>query len=221
MPFFHNHVEIKKCSSDEINRLDSVIEIYRNAFPDSMKSMLGPEMCDIYFQEVLRDQNHTLFTAIEKHKTIGILVCNMDVERPIGKRWLYTDKWLLFTEIIRNPVILSVIAKRTITTAIKQFYQSACRKNFNTGVSKQKRFESYIDEIAVHHEYMGKGIGYRLLMHCLSFSEKYNKKCVKLTVEKNNFKAIRLYEKAGFQKIYENNLMGTLIYEYKLGKLNT
>ncbi|NLJ06851.1 MAG: GNAT family N-acetyltransferase [Sphingobacteriales bacterium] len=56
----------------------------------------------------------------------------------------------------------------------------------------------YLHHFAILPEYQGKKLSWILLKESLAFAKKMNLQ-IKLEVHKNNLKALRLYEKAGFR----------------------
>ena len=61
--------------------------------------------------------------------------------------------------------------------------------------------EGQINNIAVAKEYRGRGAGYELLSYLLLEGEKRGVEAFTLEVRVSNEAAIRLYEKAGFEKL--------------------
>lgn len=55
--------------------------------------------------------------------------------------------------------------------------------------------------LAVHPDYLGKGVGQVLLNFATDFGKQSNIKSLRLDVNENNLPAISLYEKCGFQYI--------------------
>ena len=58
--------------------------------------------------------------------------------------------------------------------------------------------------ISLYREYRGKGFGTRLLREMLALLRKKGYEQVSLSVQKANY-AVRMYEKAGFRTVHEND----------------
>lgn len=61
--------------------------------------------------------------------------------------------------------------------------------------------EAHILTLAVHPEYQGKGLARKILEHVLMISRERGAESIFLEVRPSNQRAIRIYEKAGFNEI--------------------
>jgi ribosomal protein S18 acetylase RimI-like enzyme len=61
--------------------------------------------------------------------------------------------------------------------------------------------EAFVDELFVHEEFRGQGIGTKALMHAIHECKKMNLHALRLEVTKSNSDAMRLYKKVGFQDL--------------------
>lgn len=59
---------------------------------------------------------------------------------------------------------------------------------------------AYLGGVAIHPSFGGKGLGYAMLKEILSYAKELGFLRVELSATITNEKAIRLYEKAGFEK---------------------
>jgi len=79
-------------------------------------------------------------------------------------------------------------------------------------VLKECEDEFYLDSISVDEKFRGLGIASKLINLAYQKAKIENKK-LSLIVEKDNYKAKKLYEKMGFSYVKTKNFYGT-IYEY-------
>ncbi len=80
----------------------------------------------------------------------------------------------------------------------------------------------FLSKLYVEHDFRGLGCGKAALNRIKQYAQKFNKKCIKLTVNKNNTPAIKAYESWGFHKtdsvvsdIGEGFVMDDYIMEYE------
>lgn len=71
--------------------------------------------------------------------------------------------------------------------------------------NNQKTQEAYISLLEVYQEYQGLHIGKRILKKCELIAKEKQMANIRLEVLKENYRAIKFYEKNGFKKIIENN----------------
>lgn len=71
--------------------------------------------------------------------------------------------------------------------------------------NNQKTQEAYISLLEVYQEYQGLHIGKRILKKCKLIAKEKQMANIRLEVLKENYRAIKFYEKNGFKKIIENN----------------
>ena len=81
----------------------------------------------------------------------------------------------------------------------------------------RKRGMSRVLFMVVHRNYQGEGVG-NLLMSGL-MSQVGSSKCVMLSVQCENYRAIGLYEKYGFKTIFTSGDTLIMVYKNLIGKL--
>lgn len=72
-------------------------------------------------------------------------------------------------------------------------------------VNDNVTYQAYITMIAILPEYQHKGIGQKLMSICVKEAKSRNMKTIKLEVNKANNRAIRFYEKNGYNFIKEQH----------------
>lgn len=75
----------------------------------------------------------------------------------------------------------------------------------NASLSRLPRRMSHRGElaVAVAKEYWGQGIGYRLMKEIIEIAENGSFEAVDLQVRSDNIRAVRLYEKLGFVRLFD------------------
>lgn len=63
-----------------------------------------------------------------------------------------------------------------------------------------KKHSGFITNVSVEADQRGKGIATELLKNCIGYAGQHDFKEIRLEVDKNNFGAIQLYGKLGFEK---------------------
>ncbi|ALO17006.1 Acetyltransferase YpeA [Salinivirga cyanobacteriivorans] len=70
----------------------------------------------------------------------------------------------------------------------------------------------YLHHMGIHPEYQNQQLGYKLLEHCIQWSEKQGLQ-LKLEVHQSNKGAVHLYKKAGFKRLGDYDVY--IIRDYK------
>ncbi len=68
------------------------------------------------------------------------------------------------------------------------------------GISPQKDY-LFLSKLYILQDYRGMGCGKLALKKIMQYAQKYNKKIIRLTVNKNNISAVKAYEAWGFKKV--------------------
>lgn len=116
-----------------------------------------------------------------KHKIIES--CDMAFSSPVSKRENYSE---LFEKIDKNAIFIAAYDEEPMG------YAAIYANNKETRTA-------YITLIAVKPEFQGRKIGRALMEACEKVSNENEMKCIMLEVAKSNLKAIRFYEKCGFE----------------------
>jgi ribosomal-protein-alanine N-acetyltransferase len=114
-----------------------------------------------------------------------------DVEKVLQiERSVFPNPWpaLAFLSELRVPVSRSFVLEKSGELIGYIIYR----------VVKE---EMHVLNIAIRPDWQGKGYGKRLMKWAMERERKEGVKYVTLEVRKSNIKAIRLYEKLGFQKL--------------------
>ncbi len=114
-----------------------------------------------------------------------------DVEKVLQiERTVFSNPWpaLAFLSELRVPVSRSFVLEES-------------GKLIGYIIYRVVKEEMHVLNIAIRPDWQGKGYGKRLMKWAMERERKEGVKYVTLEVRKSNIKAIRLYEKLGFQKL--------------------
>lgn len=186
--------------------LPSVALLHAAAFPDSALTKLGLEAVRRYYEWQLNGPHDVdALGAFHGDRLVGF--CFSGIFRGamsgfLQRNWLFLTgcalirPWLILNPVFRDRVTLSMsILKRLLRQFIKRRktpYQS----------SSPKPPKSYgILSIAVDPNYQGLGIGRILMERSEAIAREKGFSEMDLTVNPQNEKAIRFYERLGWEKV--------------------
>ncbi len=96
-------------------------------------------------------------------------------------------------------------------TVLRQPILEHSNRNYNITLpieDETQAGEYYIDTLAVHGKWQGKGIGTKLLQHAIDTYVVKKKETLGLLVNENNPNAKKLYLNLGFESVGKKNLLG-------------
>lgn len=111
------------------------------------------------------------------------------------------NRFLLYEQMPREP--FEPIFNDLLSREVLFIYY---HNNVATGMFKLVRHLyrndhiGYLGSVAIYPEFAGKGLGYNMLLEILVHAKQTGILRIELSTATTNEKAIRLYEKAGFQK---------------------
>lgn len=120
-----------------------------------------------------------------------------------GVAYGYTDE----EEAIIDQPLVNVLQKHGISEQVEMFTD---RETFPD--------EWYLDSICVSEEFRGQGIGSSLLEALPPLVKKQNRDAIGLSVDKQNPKARKLYERHGFKVVGQRTISGHL-YDHMQKKI--
>jgi len=186
--------------------LPSVALLHAAAFPDSALTKLGLEAVRRYYEWQLNGPHDVdALGAFHGDRLVGF--CFSGIFRGamsgfLQRNWLFLTvcvlirPWLIINPIFRERAILAVnILKRLLRQLIK-------RRRKLTHQGSPASSKSYgILSIAVDPNYQGLGIGRMLMEYSEAIAREKGFSEMDLTVNPQNEKAIRFYERLGWEKV--------------------
>jgi len=201
------NIEIRCLSK---NDLPSVALIHVAAFPKSALTKLGVEAVRRYYEwQLIGPHECNALGAFFDDRLVGFCFAGVfkgAISGFLQKNWLFLLRcvlvrpWLLMNPIFRERTSMTL---RILRRLLRQRFGMK-RETFS--LLKQNPLKSYIIlSIAVDPRYQGLGIG-KMLMKCAEAIAKEKGFCeMDLIVDPQNERAIRFYERLGWEKVVNEN----------------
>lgn len=202
VPSLSQPIQVKLLSFHD---LDAVAEIHLATFPSSLISRLGKEAARRYYDWQLNSQDEvSAIGAFDGDKLLGFCFSGI-FTKALGGYLVSNRQYLMKRLILRPWLLLNPDFFRKIFRGIRLIIKFSKRGKNAPSASDVTDTKSFgILAIATNPQFQGIGVG-RLLMES---SEQYamgkGYQTVHLTVNGNNNKAIRFYEKIGYAKVSIN-----------------
>ncbi len=114
---------------------------------------------------------------------------------PVANRYLLYE-WMdadtfrpIFADLVSKEVVYVYVVDERPTGMFKLVRQ--LHRNAHIG---------YLGGVAIHPDFAGKGYGFSMLSEIIALGKQMGLRRIELSTATSNEKAIRLYEKAGFEK---------------------
>lgn len=172
----------------------SIAQIHKQCFQDTLLTKFGNKFLQAYYMAYIEDNPDTSYVYInETGQPIGFLIGIMNGN--ITRNNFFKNNFLMFIISILQVLIQYRIAFiKQIFPKIKGVFNKP-KEDFRDKIGSKGGILS----IAILDQYRGKGIAEQLVN---SFEEAYYNKgerVYNLGVKKDNLRAIKFYEKIGFQ----------------------
>jgi ribosomal protein S18 acetylase RimI-like enzyme len=192
--------------NQSISRPDDIADIariYRECFPDSIRSLMGQRACVRYFTAVLNDTDADVLIARAGDEIVGFALLLTSAEEP-GLRWLIESLPDILHFSFRT---FSAILFKSVRKAFKKVIGEAqdIQKSGSTGKAPGEEAMLCLDILGVLKNYRRKGIGRLLVKQCLQVAARDGFDKIELTVKTDNFNAIHLYEGIGFECLIKDD----------------
>lgn len=181
---------VRPVKQDEIRELAVT---FIAAFPLNVRAQLGSEAVRAYLGSFATHDAYCFLVAICDTEIAGFAVLQIDQRRSIGWRWVFPYWRRLLGYLVAHPGIAA--------------------NSLNCDLARLNT--SHLVWVAVNEEFRGHGIGEQLVRECIDRSRSAGRSLLELAVEANNFAAINLYEKIGFQR----NSYADRIYDSRRNKM--
>lgn len=207
-------VKILKMRNED---LIDVARVHINAFPKSFLSKLGIGAIRRYYEwQMIGPHNHYNIVAELDGKLVGFCVGGISRGAMIG--FLKKYRFYLAIKLLSKLYLLfhkDFFAK--FVFAVKLFL----KKIFFNEESKAKTriSDSYgILAICVLKEVQGLGVAKELMIESENKAKREGFKYMHLTVDSDNTRAIKFYEKLGFVKVLERSKNGSVFMQKRVDK---
>lgn len=198
-------VVLKEITQDDLHNVASV---HINSFPESALTKLGAQVVQRYY----------LWQLIGSHKKVRAVGAFIDRECTgfsfsgvfdgSISGFLDHNKAFLVKEIMFHPrLIFNSSFRKRLYSGVQLFKRFTKKKISSNDTFEKVKPQSYgILSIAVSTNYQKLGIGKMLMLDAENEAIKCGYQRIRLTVNPDNEKAIRFYEKLNWQKSMQNNL---------------
>ncbi len=194
--------------------LKQVVEIYREAFPNTTRSLLGQKACMNYFERVLWHPSYRLIIAKDEEEIVGFIVFRINSSNKINRAWILIDWVSVMKFIFTKPIYLIKRLRQRANAYVKTKREYITKENKEDSQFLGKR--ACIDEIAVKKSDRGRGVGRALIQHCIKIAKNKKLDYIKLTVMASNFSTIKFYETLNFRKRQYDKATNSYIFIFPI-----
>lgn len=203
--------------SSEISKekLDEVVRCYQSSFPKSIFTILGHNFVYVYLNWFLKSENRVLITCFDDRKCLGFCAAyyrHYPGEGPVVESFKNLFRYKPWLVLLNICVILRHLVKQSLFGSVKSIIRSYFKNHFL--ISKRIKYDpnSYSDEvisgsrsfglvaIGVAPFAEGLKIGTNLLKAYETEATRLNCNFCRLTVKRNNVRAIAFYKKNGWER---------------------
>lgn len=205
---------IRIISENIAQYIPSLGRIYREAFPDHKRSVLGQSTCERYLRTVSQHRAYQVMIALVNNESAGFVVFHVDLQARLGRKWLLRNAH----PIVRFAVLNPLFTFRMTRNLLMLLYNDRKRRRntpVNENIVRTRPLRAYVETLAVKSAYRGLGVGKRLLEECIKVARENNKTRLGITVDIDNYKALQLYQGIGFKPQHPVGRKLDLVYDLK------
>lgn len=195
--------------------LPVLVTIHQTAFPDSAITRLGQEAIKRYYHWLLSGPHPEAFR-------IGLFDDNQLLGFCFGGRFnsatggfLQRNRFFIVWRVITHPwLIFNPLFRERLQAGIKLLRFLSLRVSSSVILWSELAQPAFgILAIATHPDWQGKGVGKQLMS--VAETEAHQRRCrqMRLTVHPGNEKAVRFYERLGWQKETKDGKWGGIMYK--------
>ncbi len=192
--------------------IEEIAEVHISAFPNSISSLLGKRYVVSMLNWYLKNKNTFIFHVSVENRIVGYCgVLISDGMRKSGSSTLIFQSTFLdlIISFLRRPwIIFKINIKKNLIFIIKNIIIKVKKLFSNKKVEDSlvdERLYTSIISIGVRNDFLGKGYGKALLKELETYSINKNINFIKLSVKKNNHRAIRAYKRQGWIVEFEDD----------------
>ncbi|MEW6579999.1 MAG: GNAT family N-acetyltransferase [Chloroflexota bacterium] len=187
-----------------IQDLPDVVRVHMQAFPDSALTKLGREAVRRYYEWQITGPHEALNIGVyDQDNLLGF--CFSGVFRGALGGFLEKNRAFLVRRVISHPwLLVNPLFRERARFAISRLYKQLLPRRASVAakpaVTKTKKAPSFgILSIAVAPPYQGSGVAQLLMEYSEQVAIERGFTCMDLTVHPSNMRAVRFYEKMGWQ----------------------
>lgn len=194
--------------------LIDVANVHKKCFDDSFSTQLGTHLLSKFYYTYLEQNPNLFYVAKDSNGAVigfcmGYMSCDENLTKKFIKKNLF---WFL-----GRCLYLALILNKQIWRKFFHIFKKSDKKNIilNEELAKMdEKITADLLSICVLPEYRGKGVSSALIKKYESELLSKNVKYCVLSVEPNNIKAIRFYDKNGFTICKKSR--SSLVYKKRL-----
>lgn len=188
----------------KINDLDAMVETHKAAFKEYFLTNLGDKFLYRFYKAYLDDKGTIAIGAYDQEKLVGFILCTKNKSQVMDN--FYKDNlFFMINNVVlqvlkMNKVIISGLKSRfkigvnVITSLVFPKKTQPEPENKKTSIAEDTRLLS----IAVLPQYQGTGLSKGMMTFFHNFLIENNIDAVGLSVKSGNTRAIKFYEKMGW-----------------------
>lgn len=191
----------------ELRDLPQVARVHKSSFPESALTKLGLQIIEQYYEWQLTGPHPKVWAiaAFDGETCAGFSFSGLFKDSTSG--FVYTNKTFLIKEVLRHPWLLSnplfLDRLRIGITLLRKWNK---RQVKTLPIAPDSALHSFgILSLAVSNEYQNFGIGKLLLLDAEREAVRCGFRQMDLTVHPSNTKAIKFYERLGWQKTFQGD----------------
>ncbi len=183
----------RTCRTLSPDDLTGVVRVHMAAFPDSLLTAFGPEWVADYYRWHMLGTHAVVTLGVDCDGALAgfSVLLNRNGLKAFYRHYFLAIVW----HILRSPgVILRGDLRRRVRICTRSFFQKSEASEGRPGTIR-------ILSIAVHPAHQGNGFGQVLLRAAEEIAIARGASQLALTVHTDNTRAVRAYERAGWDKV--------------------
>lgn len=188
-----------------VGSLGEINRIHAASFPDGIWTKLGASVVERFYLWHLTGPHPVadIIGAFAGSECVGFILTGVFNGSTTG--FIRNNRMLLLRKIIVRPWLISDdVFMQKLKPGFKLFKKTFRAANDNARNEKRKSYGFL--SMGVLPEYQNRGIGTALMQEAEKRAVGYGYKLAHFTVDTANVKAIHIYERLGWRKVFENEV---------------
>jgi len=190
--------------------LDQIVAIHKRAFPKTFGSALGKSYLRAFYAWFLADSAALCLVAASQEQLLGYVVGCQSSQTYYEQLYGTRQKTLVraaLRGLLENPLAL-IRLRRALPSVLPRLAQMVSQRHMPRApnAATVPTFEvnsASLNVIAVHPSVLGSQVATTLLHEFVRAISQRGVTRIQLTVDKNNSRAIRFYEREGWRRLAE------------------
>lgn len=177
----------------DLNDLDAIVFIHKNAFKDFFLTSLGERFLKLYYTSFIKSDNGVVYCAAKDNSVVGFSACS------------YMSRGFNASLIKQNLTKFGIEALMLLFSkpkALLRLTKNMNKESDDTTIDDKGDYAE-LYSIAVSPSCQGEGVGKKLLIATEEDVKKHNDRISLTTDYFNNDKTIAFYYALGYENYYE------------------